>query len=227
MLDRLSLTPEGIVAGAATRAVRRRPGVGRDGRGDRAARRDGGIGDRRRGPPQRGRGGHHRAAASARSPTTRTSSLALGDLDRARARRCCRWRSQHWRGRPLRNTARFAAAFSAGALFLKLLVLLHPNMPVGDAMFHAHRFQGVLAATCTSRRSRRAATRFRIRRASTCSPRSFAGLVRRGAGRHGAAAHHHLRRSTRSPACCSTRSSCRALGQSRCAGRRWRSRSTT
>jgi hypothetical protein len=49
-----------------------------------------------------------------------------------------------YRRPPLRNTARFAAAFSAGALFLKLLVLLHPNMPVGDAMFHAHRFQGVL-----------------------------------------------------------------------------------
>jgi hypothetical protein len=52
---------------------------------------------------------------------------------------------QAWRKGPLRNTARFAAAFSASALFLKLLVLLHPNMPVGDAMFHAHRFQGVLA----------------------------------------------------------------------------------
>jgi putative effector of murein hydrolase LrgA (UPF0299 family) len=50
-----------------------------------------------------------------------------------------------WRGRPLRNTARFALAFSAGAGFLELLVLLHPNMPIGDALFHAHRFQGVLA----------------------------------------------------------------------------------
>jgi hypothetical protein len=50
-----------------------------------------------------------------------------------------------YRRPPLRNTARFAAAFSASALFLKLLVLLHPNMPIGDAMFHAHRFQGVLA----------------------------------------------------------------------------------
>src|SRR4051812_5288033 len=49
------------------------------------------------------------------------------------------------RGRPLRNTARFAAAFSASALLLRLLVLLHPDMPIGDAMFHAHRFQGVLA----------------------------------------------------------------------------------
>jgi len=51
----------------------------------------------------------------------------------------------YWRGRPLRNTARFAAAFSASALLLKLAVLLHPNMPVGDAMFHAHRFESVLA----------------------------------------------------------------------------------
>src|SRR6185436_5791533 len=32
---------------------------------------------------------------------------------------------------PLRNTARFAAAFSAAALFLKLLALLHPNMGIG------------------------------------------------------------------------------------------------
>jgi hypothetical protein len=45
---------------------------------------------------------------------------------------------------PLRNTARFAAAFSASALLLKLLVLLHPDMPIGDALFHAHRFQEVL-----------------------------------------------------------------------------------
>ena len=53
-----------------------------------------------------------------------------------------------WIGRrreqSLRNTARFAIAFSAGACFLKLLVLLHPDMPIGDALFHAHRFQGVL-----------------------------------------------------------------------------------
>jgi len=50
-----------------------------------------------------------------------------------------------WRTRaPLRNTARFAVAFSAGALFLKLLALLHPDMPLGDALFQAHRFQQVL-----------------------------------------------------------------------------------
>lgn len=52
---------------------------------------------------------------------------------------------EYWRGRGLRNTARFAAIFSASAVLLKLAVLLHPNMPVGDAMFHAHRFQAVLA----------------------------------------------------------------------------------
>jgi hypothetical protein len=51
---------------------------------------------------------------------------------------------QYRRRQPLRQTARFAVAFTASALFLKLLVLLHPNMPIGDAMFHAHRFQGVL-----------------------------------------------------------------------------------
>jgi hypothetical protein len=48
------------------------------------------------------------------------------------------------RRQPLRNTARFALAFTATALFLKLLVLLHPNMPLGDALFQAHRFQTVL-----------------------------------------------------------------------------------
>jgi hypothetical protein len=46
---------------------------------------------------------------------------------------------------PLRNTARFVAAFSASTLLLKLLVLLHPDMPIGDALFHAHRLQEVLA----------------------------------------------------------------------------------
>lgn len=47
-------------------------------------------------------------------------------------------------GRRLRNTARFAAAFSAAALYLKLLVFLHPSMPIGDAVFQAHRFEWVL-----------------------------------------------------------------------------------
>jgi hypothetical protein len=48
------------------------------------------------------------------------------------------------RRRPLSNTARFAAAMTAAAAFLKSLALLHPDMPVGDALFQAHRFQEVL-----------------------------------------------------------------------------------
>lgn len=48
-------------------------------------------------------------------------------------------------GRAFRNTARFAMAFSAGALLLKLAALLHPSMPIGDALFQAHRFEWVLA----------------------------------------------------------------------------------
>ena len=52
--------------------------------------------------------------------------------------------SERLHRRPLRNTARFAVVFTAAALFLKLLVLLHPNMPLGDALFQAHRFQEVL-----------------------------------------------------------------------------------
>jgi hypothetical protein len=48
------------------------------------------------------------------------------------------------RGEPFRNTARFAIALTAAAFLLELLVLLHPDMPIGDALFHAHRFQDVL-----------------------------------------------------------------------------------
>lgn len=48
------------------------------------------------------------------------------------------------REHPFRNTARFAIAFTAGACFLKLLVLLHPDKPIGDALFQAHRFMTVL-----------------------------------------------------------------------------------
>jgi hypothetical protein len=42
--------------------------------------------------------------------------------------------------------AREAFALSAGALIVKSSVLLHPDMHVGDALFHAHRFQLVLAS---------------------------------------------------------------------------------
>jgi hypothetical protein len=51
--------------------------------------------------------------------------------------------AQRWMGQRLRNTARFALAFTIGALYLKLLVLLHPTMPIGDALFQAHRFEWV------------------------------------------------------------------------------------
>lgn len=47
-------------------------------------------------------------------------------------------------GTGLRNTARFVVAFSAVAGFVKLLALLHPDMPIGDALFHAHRFRTVV-----------------------------------------------------------------------------------
>jgi hypothetical protein len=41
--------------------------------------------------------------------------------------------------------ARFAIAFSAAALYLKLIGLLHPSKPIADALFHAHRLEWVLA----------------------------------------------------------------------------------
>lgn len=53
------------------------------------------------------------------------------------------WLIERLRNQRLRNTARFVAAFSSAALFLKLLVLLHPHMPIGDALFQAHRFEWV------------------------------------------------------------------------------------
>jgi hypothetical protein len=46
--------------------------------------------------------------------------------------------------RRLRNTARFVLAFSAGALYLKLLLLFHPAKALVDALFHAHRLEWVL-----------------------------------------------------------------------------------
>ena len=48
------------------------------------------------------------------------------------------------RGPALRQTARFVIAFSAAALYLKLLALFHPAKPLVDAVFQAHRLQWVL-----------------------------------------------------------------------------------
>lgn len=57
-------------------------------------------------------------------------------------------RTIEWRtGHALRHTARFALAFSAFAGFVKLLVMLHPDLPIGDALFHAHRFRLVDSGT--------------------------------------------------------------------------------
>jgi hypothetical protein len=51
---------------------------------------------------------------------------------------------ERWRRQPLHTSARLAIAFSAGALLLELLALLHPSKAVVDAVFHAHRLQWVL-----------------------------------------------------------------------------------
>ena len=85
-------------------------------------------------------------------------------------------------GQPPRNTARFALAFSAAALFLKLLVLLHPNMPIGDAMFHAHRFQGVLAGQLYFTSTAPGGYLFPYPPGLYVFAAAFAGLVRRGLG---------------------------------------------
>lgn len=52
---------------------------------------------------------------------------------------------ERWTGQPLRHTAKFAVVFSAGALYLKLLALLHPSKPLIDAVFHAHRLEWVMS----------------------------------------------------------------------------------
>lgn len=82
---------------------------------------------------------------------------------------------------PLRNTARFAAAFSAAALFLQLLVLLHPNMGIGDTMFHAHRFQGVLGGNLYFTSIAPGGYAFPYPPGLYVFASLFSGLVRRGA----------------------------------------------
>jgi hypothetical protein len=81
---------------------------------------------------------------------------------------------------PLRNTARFAAAFTASALCLKLLVLLHPDMPIGDALFHAHRFQAVLAGNLYFTSTAPGGYAFPYAPGFYIFASTFAGLVRRG-----------------------------------------------
>jgi hypothetical protein len=52
---------------------------------------------------------------------------------------------ERWRHERLRNTARFALMFTGSALYLRLLVLLHPDKVLIDALFHAHRLDMVMA----------------------------------------------------------------------------------
>lgn len=88
---------------------------------------------------------------------------------------------QRVRGEPFRNTAKFAVAFSASALLLKLLVLLHPDMPVGDALFHAHRFQRVLAGDLYFTSVAPGGYAFPYPPGFYLFASLFSGLVRRGA----------------------------------------------
>src|SRR6476620_8543619 len=54
-------------------------------------------------------------------------------------------RALGWRkGAPLTHSARFVVAFTAAALFLKLLALLHPSKLPIDVVFQAHRLEWVL-----------------------------------------------------------------------------------
>lgn len=84
-------------------------------------------------------------------------------------------------GAPLRNTARFAVAFSIVALVLQLLTVLHPNMPIGDALFHAHRFQEVLAGRWFFTSIAPGNYQFPYAPGLYVVAIPFAGLVRRGA----------------------------------------------
>jgi hypothetical protein len=55
------------------------------------------------------------------------------------------WLVEVTRRRPLSRSARVAAVVSVCACYLKLIVLLHPDKAAIDAVFHAHRFEWVLA----------------------------------------------------------------------------------
>jgi hypothetical protein len=55
------------------------------------------------------------------------------------------WVVERQRSERLPAPARFVLVYTAGVLFLKLLALLHPSQPMGDALFHAHRLERVRA----------------------------------------------------------------------------------
>ena len=54
------------------------------------------------------------------------------------------WGIQTVRRQRLSSAAVCAGALSLAACYLKLLMLLHAEMPIGDGLFHAHRFEYVL-----------------------------------------------------------------------------------
>jgi hypothetical protein len=85
------------------------------------------------------------------------------------------------RGGPFRNTARFAIVFSAAVFLAKLLILLHPDMPIGDALFQAHRFQDVVAGRWYFTSLAPGNYRFPYAPGLYLTALPFAGLVRRGA----------------------------------------------
>ena len=126
-------------------------------------------------------------------------------------------------GAPLRNTARFAAAFSASALLLKLLVLLHPDMPIGDALFQAHRFQEVLGGNLYFTSVAPGNYLFPYAPGLYVFASPFAGLVARGTVGYGAAPDcRRRRRCGRRHRCCTARSP-RARATGSPARARWRS----
>jgi hypothetical protein len=55
------------------------------------------------------------------------------------------WSVEKLRRQRLSAAAIGVVAICLGACYLKLLMLLHPDMPIGDGVFHAHRFEYVLA----------------------------------------------------------------------------------
>ena len=54
------------------------------------------------------------------------------------------WIVKRVSGDKLDPMAAAVVALSLGACYLKLMVLLHPGMPIGDGVFHAHRLEYVL-----------------------------------------------------------------------------------
>ena len=189
MLDRLTLTPDGLVLPPRPAPLRRAPSAAALGAAIALLGVTAGLArsaPRSCSAPVQPRSWH---AASVRSRLP-GHGHALGCWIALGARAARRWRSSAGAagrsGTPRGSRSRSRPR----ALFLKLLVLLHPNMPIGDALFHAHRFQAcshgnlllhvdragqLPVPLCAGPLRRRAAVR---------------RLVARGR-RHGAAARHH------------------------------------